>query len=434
MNGDLDVYVRTASKYDDCRLLHLPNVKLTIKLDWICLADPNDHHSVIPCAPDKLPEYSSNQIHDSFRAFRSQNVDVNLYLEAKGRQSDNISSLLLYGSTLRWFESLKTILSGVTRPTRRGIIFNTIKPRRKPLSRHYRRVGFSFSLHRFQISYWMSFTMQNGCEAIGNRVVCSAEHNLALLPYNDGLKRRARAAWSINYMNCEVTDTQVWFKSALQEDDEDGQSSSNGSDENMMDFGDEGSSLPPSVEKYYFLSVARVSYGRETPFGADSKDTPTHRLVVHDLKGAWTKNNRDIAFALFDAYVKSQQLRKNLSADALKIASVHQQRTNPDKIEDPNDPDFDTLSMSSAEGAGFIGQQQTTTASMLQQLIAEVTHKAVVFSDDQSPSGRQTHLQGLQACQQDDVLHNNWLIALVNSQVVLRGCSTKGYIILSAGR
>lgn len=60
--GDLNVYVRTASKYDDCRLMHLPNLRLTLKLSWLCLADPNDHHSVVQCAPNKVPEYSSNQV------------------------------------------------------------------------------------------------------------------------------------------------------------------------------------------------------------------------------------------------------------------------------------------------------------------------------------------------------------------------------------
>ena len=33
----MNLYVRTASKYDDCQLLHVPNVVLLIKLDWLCL-------------------------------------------------------------------------------------------------------------------------------------------------------------------------------------------------------------------------------------------------------------------------------------------------------------------------------------------------------------------------------------------------------------
>lgn len=68
-------------------------------------------------------------------------------------------------------------------------------------------------------------------------------------------------------------------------------------------------SLRQPVEKCYFLSVAKVSYGRETTLGQQDKDakgSPHHRLVVYDLKGAWTKSNRDVAFALFDSFMKSQ--------------------------------------------------------------------------------------------------------------------------------
>lgn len=107
--------------------------------------------------------------------------------------------------------------------------------------------------------------------------------------------------------------------------------------------------------------------------------------------------------------------------------------------------------------------QSGHAASMLQQLIAEADKKSVVFSDDLSTQTRDQSLQGVAACQEDDVVHKNWLsksafkidphflfekhsfsfvlissfcpsVALVNSQVLLKGCETKGYVIISAAK
>lgn len=71
---------------------------------------------------------------------------------------------------------------------------------------------------------------------------------------------------------------------------------------------------------------------------------------------------------------------------------------------------------------------------MLQQLIAEADHKFNVYSDDLSTHTQQQQLQGLQACQDEDVTQYNWFISLVNSQVLLKGCETSGYVILSAAK
>ncbi|KAI4455969.1 antigen mlaa-22-related [Holotrichia oblita] len=435
--GNFSIFVRTASKYDDCKLLHLPNLKLIINMHWLCLADPNDHHNVIYCAPDKIPEYSINQVHDSFRAFRSQNVNLSIVLETKpisnqSPTSSDIPVLSLYGSTLRWFENLKLILSGVTRPTRRGKIFDNVRPKKIQLSRHYKKINLLMGLHKFQVCYWMSFAMQRGCELLGGRLSSSSEHTLSLVPIDDGLKHRPKAEWSIVYMNSELNDSEIWLKTALQDDPE-----------------KEAKSFRLPVEKCYCLSVAKVSYGRETVFPSrdhgneKSKETPTHRLVVYDLKGAWTKSNRNVAFALFDSFMKSKQTKKNLSAEALK-GFRKEANTTPLKrrnAEAPGSPPNATVQ--SLQAASTIQDtpspltkiQSGHAANMLQQLIAEAENKnTLVFSDDLSSATRQQNLQGLQACQEDDVQHRNWQIALVNAQVLLKGCETKGYVILSAAK
>uniref|UniRef100_A0A1B0GN73 FMP27/BLTP2/Hobbit GFWDK motif-containing RBG unit domain-containing protein n=1 Tax=Phlebotomus papatasi TaxID=29031 RepID=A0A1B0GN73_PHLPP len=439
--GELNVSVRTASRYDDCRLLHFPNLKLTFKLHWICLANPNDHHSVIPCAPDKLPEYSSNQVHDSFRAFRSQNLNIWISFETRavsGQQPEiDIPNLVLYGSTLRWFENLKLILSGVTRPTRRGPVFNNVRPRKKQLSRHYRKAHLQMSLHKFQVLYWISHALNRGFELNGGRVSFSSEHTLTLYPIDDGLIHRPRADWATMYMNCELNDTEIWLKSILNE-------RADASSESLVNTEN------PKIVKFYFLSVAKVSYGREAMLASTGtsteqkhKDSPTHKLVVYDLKGAWTKNNRDVAFALFDSFMKSQKLKKNLSTEVLKgfrkdggsTTTPLKTRRTDSNISTVTPPPGSSILAAGTPTSSLNKSQQTSHAiTMLQQLIAEADHKFHVYSDDLSTQTREQQLQGLQACQDSDVTHYNWFISLVNSQVLLKGCETSGYVILSAAK
>lgn len=429
------------------------------------MANPNDHHAVIPCAPDKLPEYSSNQIHDSFRAFRSQNLNIWVSFETRpltnGQQNEiDLPNLVLYGSTLRWFESLKLILSGVTRPTRRGPVFNNVRPKKKQLSRHYRKAHLQMSLHKFQVIYntfcyykelklslgskhllfvqvvyWMSHALHRGFELNGGRVSFSSEHTLSLHPINDDLTHRPRAEWTTMYMNCELNDAEIWLKSILND---------------KIDISTENISNPDSLKivKFYFLSLEKVSYGREALVQAGSsenkqKDTPIHKLVVYDLKGAWTKNNRDVAFALFDSFMKSQKLKYNLSTEALQ-GFRKEGNTTPLKSRN-NQKTASTSSVQSGQLLNNTGttssstsinqKQQTSHAStMLQQLIAEADHKFNVYSDDLSTQTREQQLEGLQACQDEDVTQYNWFISLVNSQVLLKGCETSGYVIMSAAK
>ena len=43
-----------------------------------------------------------------------------------------------------------------------------------------------------------------------------------------------------------------------------------------------------------------------------------HCVQIEGLKAAWTVENRNVAFTLYDGYGKASMLKKNLSSDALK--------------------------------------------------------------------------------------------------------------------
>ncbi|KAL1428375.1 hypothetical protein MTO96_002757 [Rhipicephalus appendiculatus] len=416
MKGNLGMYVHTASRYNDSRLVHIPNLKISIKMNWLCVGNPFDHHSITPCAPDKIPEYSSNQEHDSYRAFRSQNLNLSVSLETKSvalETADSIPTLLVFSSTLKWLEGLKAIIGGLPKLTRRGALFGNVKPRKSQLTRHVRQLQLSLALHKFQVCYWTSLARQHGFELLAGRIQLSSEHSLVLDTLRDGLLHRPRANWSVSYMNCELGDSEVWLYNA-----------STGS-------GCKWRLWPETPATFSTASTAQVLPecgssvlwpGDQRYFGAvcPPHRRKTHRsilLVVHGLKGAWTKHNRDVVFGLFDSYVDAKLLRRNLSTEALRGFRVDgQPLTSPELRPSPRP-----------------ARKSTSPAvSMLQQL--ESSGPKTVYTEDVEGVAEEEQLHGVAACQTDDVLHKNWSVELVNSQVMLRGCETSGYVIVSAAK
>ncbi|CAG2170224.1 unnamed protein product, partial [Oppiella nova] len=348
VKGTLDLLVHTASKYDECRIIHLPNVSIYVNLNWVCVGHKTDHHSVMPCAPNKVPE---------------------------------------------------------------GKLFNNTKPRKLPFGRVFKSIRVTVYLHKFQVSYWSSFNKQRGFEIISSNLTHSAEHLQSFMPINDNLKHRTKPVWDMLYMNSELSDVEIFLYKGP------------GVDTTMNDSDWKG-------ERQYFMSVRKVSYNRETKSPSNVRDidaeAPTHRLVVHDLRGAWTKDNRDVAFGLFDSYIKTQLLKRNLSTDALRAFKVDGQSGSPKKR---NSQQTVTTSPASTISKGH-------AAHMLQKLIAEAESSNIVYTEDIENAVRTegSQLFGVEACQTLDVLQHNWLIELINSQVMLRGCETDGYVIVSAAK
>ena len=459
VRGTLDVYVRTASKYDDGHLMHLPALSLLVKMEWVCLANPLDHHSVLPCAPDKLPEYSHNQDHDSFRAFRSNHVNLSAQMETRSSRGTRGErpKLDMFSSTLRWFENLKFIFSGASRPIRRGEVnvgsFKFLgRPKKPHFSRHLKRVGLSVTLHQFQVNYWTSFSQKAGILLnVARGINLSTEHLLTLVHFKDGLKRRARADWQVSFINGELTTSDLWIQSALEQPSP--PSSPTGDEGGTVGSRDtlgsrEGGAR--NTEKSFFFCVEKVVYmrmGHRAHFLEGETDRPTHQLVIHGARVAWTQSNRDMWFALYESWRRTQILRKNVSSDALKSFHGEGKRTEgggttesggtaSTPFTSPTPHSAPHSAHSPFAWGGRAGASSSTGVSMLDRLLQEGggTTPTVPCEDMESEEESKQSLEAMVACTTDDIVHRHACIELVNSQVLLKGIETPGYVIISAAR
>ncbi|XP_036196601.1 protein KIAA0100 homolog isoform X5 [Myotis myotis] len=244
--GDLDVNVRTASKYDDCCFLHLPDLCMTLDLQWLCHGNPHDHHGVTLRAPEFLPEVPLGQLHDSYRAFRSENLNLSIKMDLT-QHSGTISQprILLYSSTLRWMQNFWATWTSVTRPICRGKLFNNLKPGKKKLGQHYKQLSFTALFPQLQVHYWASFAQQRGIQ-----IECSQGHVFTrgtqrLIPQAGTVMRRLISDWSVTQMVSDLSQVTVHLMASPTEESAD-------------------HCLDPLVTKTHLLSLSSLTYQRHS--------------------------------------------------------------------------------------------------------------------------------------------------------------------------
>ncbi|XP_015752770.1 PREDICTED: protein KIAA0100-like [Acropora digitifera] len=274
IEGDFDLHIRAASKYDDRRVLHLPSLKLCANMMWICQGDPNDHHSVTRCAPDKVPELAPNQVRGttkkrglqdySMKSSKAENArgPITLRQNLCGKlfscslQDYSVSdppTVFMFASTFRWFQKYQAVVfSNVSRPIRRGTFFKRERVKKRGLGRHYRLVSLSFRFPELSVWYWGSFTQQRGFELSLGSGLLETTYRLALREYKDDLIRRPAADWSAAKLCIELSNVTCHLNGLEEVDGKEN------SDECA-----EVSSIDLEPTKYYLLAAERLEYTRQ---------------------------------------------------------------------------------------------------------------------------------------------------------------------------
>ncbi|XP_077422133.1 bridge-like lipid transfer protein family member 2 isoform X2 [Vanacampus margaritifer] len=420
--GDLNVNVRTASKYDDICFLHLPNLCMTLDMQWLCHGNPHDHHAVAFCSTENVASVTSGQPHDSYRAFRSENLNLSITMDLNQQCGHESSQprILLYSSTLRWMQNFWATWTNVSRPICRGKLFHSLRPVRKKLGQHYKQMSYTAAFPQLQVHYWASFAQQRGIQVEGNKGHVFTRGAQRLIPQAGTVMRRLISEWNVTQMVSELSQVTVHLMASTWDETADHQ-------------------INAQVNKTHLLSLSSLSYQRQSnrvEEEVNPKDetnaTYTHKLRLVDLRASWTTTNRNIAFGLYDGYKKASVLKRNLSTEALKGLRIDTQLQAKKLKRSPSNYSPTTAPTTPVVATLSRGEKSPHEGtSMLQKLIEE-TDKFVVFSEEDS--GVSDQLCGIAACQTDDAYNRNWFIELVNCQMMLRGTETVGCVLVSAAK
>ncbi len=187
-SSSLDLFIRTAAKYEDCQLFHVPRPKLRLRIRWRCRSGrPVNHFSV------RL-DGSNDGSADSYLNFRSSSASVALEVSAAdlARAKDDAVHIQMFSSTFKWMESIRSLLGGTSRPIRKGRLFgNDGGMRKKNFSRHINEVEVSLSFRDIVLDYWTTVLRTKGISGkVTNELSLQSSYYQEIKVLEDGLIRR----------------------------------------------------------------------------------------------------------------------------------------------------------------------------------------------------------------------------------------------------
>ncbi|OUC47049.1 putative metal cation transporter, ZIP family [Trichinella nativa] len=370
---DFDMSVRTASKYDDCQLLHVPKCKMIMRMDWICCGNPNNHYAVVLCAPNKLPNRTDDQPHDSYRQFRSSHLNISLVIDVQGEEC--LPEAQFYTNTFRWLARLRNTISAINRPIRRGPLYKNIRAPRAQLSRHYNS------------------------------------------PSTPNLRRRKRMKIATDFTDAEAKQVDVHvFSNCKLEEIEERKSFLIGVEK--LAYFRELTALkrdnPAMTHKVSVYNVRGIwtEYNRDIVLwiydNVQKSQTLRRNLSTQATKPLLTGSREMVGlfevkiliciiFFFFFFLFKQPKFEGSVEVDPTEIV------TPPSNME----------------------------SEMLQQLITESNLKSVAYCEENADS-KTDDLVGVGMSSDSDVVFTKWQVELVNVQVALRGCNSSGYLLCTA--
>ncbi|VDM30527.1 unnamed protein product [Hydatigera taeniaeformis] len=292
VNGDLDLFFQTTSKYDGvCHVLQIPNLNFEASMDWLSFGNQFDHHSVKVVNGERLG--ADELTHDSYANFRGNRLLLGLVFSVADVSNTQPPRCFIYTNLLKLFDRLKMCLSRISRPIRRGAIFNRIRPRKPLFGQLLQSLAVSVQMPCLEVTYWVSYNKRLGVHACSGPLDLHATFGVhvegereartstgavvfVLPPRNP--QRRIAPQWSLQRVDARLLNCRAWL---LDRPDRTALHLISRADGSSTDQDGLLSSFPPNSELLIFSSI---HFERELKSQFDLPAQPV-RVQIPGLEG-----------------------------------------------------------------------------------------------------------------------------------------------------